>query len=277
MARFNLVCHGMMLLVESKDSIDILIPNVPEHSDCHGTPVPPNSPPPVRCRNNVRPLHPGQYTCSGLTSRGGRILDHISPLDHLVLDSKEVNVLWRQARVWIHMPKPDDIRLYRAVEVKNFDIFNGTPPHVAIARPRRMHDAVCLEYHDLAENTVVRIGDWFDATLTYRGMQSNLPGGEFYENVMTLCVFSQSRPSHASPHTTGLNDLLDVRTTGRPTNFALSRIGTCDGPPLSIDPQKKMTPCQLHNLSELDGSPHATDFTGCAGGFVGCRNPEDCQ
>jgi hypothetical protein len=269
-ARFNLICHGMMLFVEEDTHIQILIPRIDEHQVRYGVPVRVVDPVTQKasCQDGTAatiPIPEGSWelASTGIQPGTAALSELMSPIHHVCIKSSAVTVQAGAEMVALRVPKPHDVFEYRAVDVTGRNILGTVPESAVVKKPRRVHDVVCLSYVNLADDTVINVGNWFSAKVGFAGMAWQ---GKFFPDVMSLCIWSQSAKPMANSHRTGLNDFLSIN--GAPTDLELSRIGQADDTPPAVSPHLKIDGCQLRNLAELFGEAHATDFTGCGSATV---------
>lgn len=257
MARFNLICHGMMLFVEEGDYIRIRIPEIEgkAHDYKYGDPAPESEGPcDIRRLKDLPKTVELKLEISGYKAPTGALRYVLSAKDHLMVKTTAAEP-YGTARTEIRIPKPNVIRGFRPVELYSRNVFGCTHTNVAIAEPTVLHDALMFSYLDLADRTQVGMSS-YSTSLKYPGA--------------TLCVYSQDTSSSGgTEHPTAINDLLWLKSAspGHP-DFQLSDIGQPDGPP-SMNPAKTaIHTCHVCNLKEMGKGTFQTDATGCVGAFL---------
>jgi hypothetical protein len=249
MIRFNFVCHGLMWLVEDGDSIQILIPEIAEHSYRQGQPT--------LGPGALSDLEPGQdWKLEGVPSSRKALKDLLSPKDALMVKKSAFDIVPALARNRYSVPKPDRIRCFRAVEV-DAGIFGSTPAATAHDAPLVSHDVTCLSYRLNPPGAV-----------TIKG-----PAGRAFAVDSLLaaawCLYAQpSAPENA--HDIGpMNRILRFKgQTGNP-DFRLA-IPTASDKAHDVGKGTGIGKTHLLNLLELTtptNSPE-TDKAGCQMAFV---------
>ncbi len=150
MARFNLICNGMMLFREVNSSwVEIIMPTIPGHVRKIGTKE-------VPAKSNLDNLGVGRYQLQGPSPVAASLRQLINPRQYLVLQRNLVEYNEAAAAAIsaiITVPMPDLVRLFRASEPKA-SIFGNTPLSVAFERPRIHHDIVAFCYNNVPAGTI---------------------------------------------------------------------------------------------------------------------------
>ncbi len=218
MARFNLICNGMMLFREVNSSwVEIIIPTIPGHVRKICTKE-------VPAKSNLDDLAIGQYDLQGVAPVPASLRQLINPRQYLVL--KRDGVVYNEAAAIavsaiITVPMPDLVRLFRASEPKA-SVFGGTPQSVAFEKPRIHHDIVAFCYTNVQPGTI---------TLQLQAGNATATAPVVADDIISWVLYSTDEDPllpHDLPHDTAINNLLQVG--GVNTEFSLSAIGFKDGP-----------------------------------------------
>lgn len=268
--RFNLVLHGMMLVVETKDGIEVIVPAVDEHAYKYGkqpyagqNPYPPDS---------LADIQNGdRFRLQGVTEGKQKLRGLLAAAENLVLDTDKVDVLESKTHEYarISLPSPKYLRSFRTIELAKDIAPEAADKALLLAQPRLMHEATALGW-DVEEGAVVRFGA-FRFVFTPQQLPTSFGA--------SLCVYAQTpitpvpvAGAAAAPHDTAFNHFLQRKNSaklgaGQKTQFECSKIGEPER--LRVPAASTaLGPFHLWSLEDLSTAPRQSDDTGCCKAFV---------
>ncbi len=259
MQRFNLVIHGMMLLVDGEDDfVDILIPEVDPHDYQHGRPH--GRPPQVQ---DLRAIYRGtKWEVTGPKPGQTPLCQLISSDDMVLLDPEKVSVSDQPVFAKYRVPRPDVVRHYRASEVTQ-TMLEGMNLAGAKGAPKRLHEIVVLSY--------LHVGDHVDI-IDITGRRSELLRRLDDTMAESWGIYAEPAvlPEFMEHPTTNMDNLL-VDKAGDPQKLNLSHPDAIDGPlePHSVIGLDKTMLLTLYELNNPN--------VGENGGSTGCSSCARCR
>ena len=261
MARFNLVCHGMMLFHEvDNNTVDIYLPQIDGHLRAISTARQP-------VKSDLEPLVENRrYTLEGITAQTGALTRLFSARDYLSLrkDQVQFNAAAAEAvSVVVRVPMPSRIRLYRASEPEA----NPLAEIDAQVLSRICHD-IPLLYHDVVVFSYLnhQIGDL--VALNPQPADTSAAGFSSRDKTVTWSLLSTEPGPAIAAHPTVLDSF--IRFDGQTLKLHLSDIGLKEGrlhTQIGISPDHMATP---HELPDQGASLDLTcSDKGCSGVVIG--------
>jgi hypothetical protein len=257
MADFNLILHGMMVIVEESSAateLDILIPTAEGHKYRYGWPDvdPSKEPCTVPCyapKMELPETQNAEVKIAGYTSASYRMIDRLNPMECLRIKRSSIES-FNLARTKIKVPKPDAYIEFRRVELKDgHGKGNTTEAALHTPFPSRLSEVTVLRYKNVPDGAAIT---FLGSAVPWCAKKANL---DIYAQCEDPCVHN----------TSGLNALFNP-VSGVIFDFQLADLCTPESP-------VRTTPwgfgeCHLKTLGEFKYG--LTNPGGCGKGYVCC-------